>query len=117
MLFHGGPIVSSHPRISDFQIIGANGVELFFAISGILICTRLLDEEEAWGKISLRGFYIRRIFRIQPAAFVFLFAVALLSIVGTIPFSKIGWLTSLLSVRNLYQSRVPADGAVYTAHF
>lgn len=56
---------------------GDRGVELFFALSGLLICTRLLCEEARNGSISLRGFYTRRLFRIQPAALVYLAVVVL----------------------------------------
>src|SRR5450432_708876 len=49
---------------------GDLGVDLFFAISGILICSRLLTEEESQGFISRKDFYIRRAFRIlSPAIF------------------------------------------------
>jgi peptidoglycan/LPS O-acetylase OafA/YrhL len=59
--------------------LGTFGVLLFFAISGFLICTRLLVEKESTGRISLRSFYIRRVFRILPAAYVYLAAVAVLT--------------------------------------
>jgi peptidoglycan/LPS O-acetylase OafA/YrhL len=52
--------------------IGALGVSIFFAISGYLITTLLLNEFALEGKISLRGFYIRRAFRILPPAMVYL---------------------------------------------
>ena len=50
---------------------GPNGVSLFFAISGYLICSRLLEEESARGRISLKDFYIRRACRILPPAYFF----------------------------------------------
>jgi peptidoglycan/LPS O-acetylase OafA/YrhL len=49
-----------YSRLVSFTHTGPNGVSLFFAISGFLICTRLLEEKRAFGQISLRGFYIRR---------------------------------------------------------
>ena len=64
--------------------MGTFGVLLFFAISGFLICTRLLIEEESQGGISLRSFYIRRIFRILPAAYVYLGVMILLAAAGLI---------------------------------
>lgn len=48
------------------------GVRIFFVISGFLITTLLLKEEEKTGTISLRNFYVRRAYRILPAAFVFM---------------------------------------------
>jgi peptidoglycan/LPS O-acetylase OafA/YrhL len=117
MLFHGGALFSHGSRLEDLRLMGEDGVRLFFAISGILICTRLLDEEAERGSFSLKGFYIRRVFRIQPAAFVFLLALVLLAAVGTIPFYGEGWWTSLLSSRNFVLAHSANNGAWYTAHF
>jgi peptidoglycan/LPS O-acetylase OafA/YrhL len=46
---------------------GYYGVQLFFAISGFLITTLLLREQDRAGRISLKNFYIRRTLRIFPA--------------------------------------------------
>lgn len=51
---------------------GNTGVRIFFVISGYLITRLLLSEQQRTSKISLREFYIRRGFRILPAAFVFI---------------------------------------------
>jgi peptidoglycan/LPS O-acetylase OafA/YrhL len=51
--------------------MGGTGVALFFAISGFLITTLLLEELDRYGRISLPGFYIRRAFRIKPPAYVY----------------------------------------------
>jgi len=117
MLFHGGPIFSAGSHLEDLRLLGEDGVRLFFAISGILICSRLLKEEEATGSFSLKSFYIRRLFRIQPAAVVFLTAVALLGIAKILPFNGLGWWASLLSARNFVATSSAPDGAWYTAHF
>lgn len=61
---------------------GGFGVRVFFIISGFLITSLLLDEQKARGRISLGGFYLRRAFRIFPAAYVFIAAVALLASLG-----------------------------------
>jgi peptidoglycan/LPS O-acetylase OafA/YrhL len=45
---------------------GSYGVQIFFVISGFLITTLLLREQERYGAISIRDFYIRRALRIWP---------------------------------------------------
>ena len=92
------------------------GVQLFFALSGFLICTRLLREESRFGAISLRSFYTRRLFRIQPAAMTYLFVVILLSLAGIIPVYWSGIAGSALMVRNIWPTELHA-GFWYTAHF
>lgn len=52
--------------------LGGLGVAVFFAISGYLITTLLLNELRVRGGISLKGFYIRRAFRILPPAYLYL---------------------------------------------
>lgn len=58
---------------------GYLGVDLFFAISGFLITTLLLREQEQRGRISLRAFYMRRTLRIFPLYY----AVILLYVIVT----------------------------------
>ena len=56
----------------------ALGVHIFFVLSGYLITSLLLKEYDRTSTISLREFYIRRAFRIFPAASVFLSVVIIL---------------------------------------
>jgi len=51
---------------------GTLGVSVFFVLSGYLITNLLLQEHERTSAINLRKFYVRRAFRIFPAALVFL---------------------------------------------
>lgn len=51
------------------QIIGEQGVSLFFVLSGFLITYLLLEEERQTGTIRLKDFYVRRILRIWPLYF------------------------------------------------
>ena len=60
---------------------GRLGVWIFFVISGFIITHLLLREAER-GPISLRGFYLRRAFRLLPALFAFLMFLAVVQISG-----------------------------------
>src|ERR1700679_3845029 len=79
---------------------GGRGVQLFFALSGLLICNRLLREEQRFGGISLRSFYTRRFFRIQPAALTYLAVISILMLSGTIPQSWSPVAGSALMIRS-----------------
>ena len=98
--------------------IGPNGVSLFFAISGFLICSRLLEEDTAFGRISLRGFYIRRAFRILPPALTYLAVIAILAALGTIRVSSSEWWASVFFFRNyLPSSPIHRAWGEYTIHY
>lgn len=100
------------------QDLGQNGVTIFFVISGFLICTRLLNEERDTGSVSLKSFYLRRLFRIQPAALVYLFTLVALFFLNWIPFRTGAWVTALLACRNFYPHALwDLPGAPYTNHF
>jgi peptidoglycan/LPS O-acetylase OafA/YrhL len=98
---------------------GNLGVDVFFAISGILICSRLLTEEDSQGFISRRSFYIRRAFRILPPATVFLATLLALKATVHLPVQLPEVLASLFFVRNYtftfshFQTIYP----FYTSHF
>ncbi len=64
-----------HVSLARAETYGQLGVNIFFVLSGYLITNLLLREYERTSTISLREFYIRRAFRIFPAAFVFLAVV------------------------------------------
>jgi peptidoglycan/LPS O-acetylase OafA/YrhL len=94
--------------------LGGLGVALFFAISGYLITTLLLEEGERRGGVSLRGFYVRRAFRILPAAYLYLIVLAIAA--------GCGWLGEslrrgeLASAAFFYSNYWP-ERSWYTAHF
>lgn len=75
---------------------GTYGVDLFFGISGFLICSRLIDSERARGKVNFTHFYIRRFFRILPPYLLYLAFIALLK--------WINWLD--ISPRNIWSCLV-----------
>lgn len=119
-------VMCFHDRVHQFWIFNTSliheygdlGVDLFFAISGVLICSRLLEEERVTGAISLKGFYIRRFFRICPPAWLYLIAYLVLSLFHLLPVDVGGLLASFLMVRNFW---VGVAGDVprtwYTIHF
>jgi peptidoglycan/LPS O-acetylase OafA/YrhL len=55
---------------------GFTGVDLFFALSGYLITTKLLAEVDRSGTVQLGAFYRRRVARLAPALVVALVAAA-----------------------------------------
>jgi peptidoglycan/LPS O-acetylase OafA/YrhL len=48
------------------------GVSVFFVLSGFLITWLLMQEHQRTATISLRAFYLRRVFRLLPAYYVYL---------------------------------------------
>ena len=98
---------------------GHNGVDVFFAISGLLICSRLMSEEEHKQSIHIGEFYVRRAFRILPPALFYLAMLMVLKLAIDLPvgYPEIG--SALLFVRNYtvsfqhFQTIYPA----YTSHF
>jgi peptidoglycan/LPS O-acetylase OafA/YrhL len=54
------------------SVYANSGVRMFFVISGYLITTILIKEHARTSTINLREFYIRRAYRILPAALVFM---------------------------------------------
>jgi peptidoglycan/LPS O-acetylase OafA/YrhL len=51
---------------------GGRGVEVFFLLSGYLITTLCLREEARRGRVDIRAFFVRRVFRILPLFFLVL---------------------------------------------
>jgi peptidoglycan/LPS O-acetylase OafA/YrhL len=77
--------------------LGAVGVRLFFALSGLLMCRLLFVQE-----VPLRTFYQRRITRIFPAAFFFLIVVVALFVAFGRQVSWQETLTAALFVNNYF---------------
>lgn len=106
MLSHGFlmPRASTRPLRAIGYIaghVGGLGVALFFAISGYLITTLLLEDQ------NLRGFYIRRVFRILPPAYLYLIVVAIAEPLRSGEFASAAF----------FYSNYWADRSWYTAHF
>jgi len=71
-------VLWKHISLQVLGDYGALGVHVFFVLSGYLITNLLLQECRRTSTINLRDFYIRRAFRIFPAAFVFIAVVVVL---------------------------------------
>lgn len=67
-----------HVSLEVIGSYGALGVHVFFVLSGFLITNLLLREYERTSTIRLGEFYVRRAYRIFPAAFMFLAVVIVL---------------------------------------
>ncbi|MFD8496663.1 acyltransferase family protein [Amycolatopsis sp. NPDC059657] len=75
VFFHyGGPALD--------RLQGWIAVHLFFVLSGFLITTLSLREEDRAGRISLRAFWIRRVFRIMPVYYTVLALTTVFVLIG-----------------------------------
>jgi peptidoglycan/LPS O-acetylase OafA/YrhL len=92
---------------------GQHGVNLFFALSGFLITTRLLNEKSQTGSISLRRFYRRRAFRILPAVLPAIALVGILACTGIVRLRVADLASSLFFFRNM----VLYSQTVIVSHF
>jgi peptidoglycan/LPS O-acetylase OafA/YrhL len=99
--------------LAELSREGMDGVTLFFVVSGFLITTLLLREEDESGTIRLRDYFLRRGFRILPAALAYL-GIMLAVVLATGAQPRLHeWLGSLLFYRNL----VPSNVDYVTGHF
>ncbi|WP_205959835.1 acyltransferase family protein [Flammeovirga aprica] len=70
-------LAHSLPYFNFHSDIGAKSVTVFFTLSGFLITYLLLIEKEKTKSINIKKFYIRRILRIWPIYFLYLFLTVL----------------------------------------
>lgn len=98
------PVVLYHVGVPGFAG-GFVGVDIFFVISGYLICG-MIDADLRNGTFSLGDFYKRRILRIVPALFVVFLATTALAYVCFLPVELEDYSRSLASaigsVSNIY---------------
>ena len=85
---------------------GFLGVDVFFVISGFLITGILWREVGEHGRISLVGFYTRRLRRIAPALLAVLVSTTAVAMVLLLPIDLVGFgksvIAALLFVSNIY---------------
>lgn len=112
---HNG--LSAEGFVSRVAVHGNLGVDMFFALSGFLICGKLLQESKQTGTVSLKRFYLRRFFRIIPPLWTYLAVMAVLAAAGWIATSGWEFGSSLLFVRNYFPTYNGTVLGRYTAHF
>ena len=98
--------------LADWLNHSGYGVDVFFSLSGYLICYLLLIEKQRSGTISLCRFYVRRAFRILPPMLLFLIFIILIANAGFVPtIDKSEIYATLFFYRNYL------IGSWYTRHF
>lgn len=73
-------VVFYHAHLLTFLRGGPIVIDFFFVLSGFLICSLLIDEQNRAGSIGLRNFYTRRVLRLFPAMYAMLAVFSLVSI-------------------------------------
>lgn len=96
---------------------GRFGVDIFFAISGFLICGRLLQDLRNDRSVHLKYFYTKRAFRILPPILVYLSALAVLMFLGWTRTQEWEFTSTLLFVRNYFPLFHDFALGRYTAQF
>jgi peptidoglycan/LPS O-acetylase OafA/YrhL len=85
--------------------LGYLGVRVFFVISGYLITLLLIAEHDRRGRISLREFYIRRAYRILPAAYAMILAITLAAVVGDLSLQPADVISAVTYTTNYHYAR------------
>jgi peptidoglycan/LPS O-acetylase OafA/YrhL len=81
---------------SNVSYAGAFGVDIFFCLSAYLITELLLREKDQVGHLNVKSFYIRRILRIWPLYFAFVFFAFVLTFVDRTQHFSVAQLTMFL---------------------
>jgi peptidoglycan/LPS O-acetylase OafA/YrhL len=93
-------------------VFSADGVGIFFVLSGFLITSLLLREYEARGTIGFKHFYLRRTFRILPPLYAYLAFVVVFCRVLSYPLHP----KSIAGSALFYLNYFPAGGQWLTEH-
>jgi len=96
-------VFAAHTHLARF-IPGGFGVTIFFFLSGYLITTLLRRELEQTGTISLKHFYLRRVYRIFPPLYLVLAILIVLTLTGVLneEMSPLAVLAQLAHLTNYY---------------
>ena len=104
LLAHATEDLLSGPARQAIGGLGGLGVEIFFVLSGFLITWMLLGELDGNRRIDYLAFYRRRIARLMPVFYLYLFSTLGLLLLQhkSVPWGAV-W-ASLLYVINYYQA-------------
>ncbi len=90
---------SNYSLLNTFIDNCDRGVELFFVLSGFILCLPFAHYYIGNGKkVPLKNYYLRRVTRLEPPYFIALTGIFLLQVIShTRPFSEMwpGWLASM----------------------
>jgi peptidoglycan/LPS O-acetylase OafA/YrhL len=105
-------VFAAHTHLQGF-IPGGFGVTIFFFLSGYLITTLLRREFEETGDLSLKHFYLRRVFRIFPPLYLVLTVLIMLALTGVVrdDMSGIAVLAQFAHLTNYYLVAYGSDTA------
>lgn len=115
-------VLISHFHLSDSYFYtllfnGNLGVLIFFVLSGFLITTLCLKEKITTQTINLKNFYIRRILRIFPVAYLFLFVIIILNYIYNLNISFVAILAAAFYVVNISSLFRAHYYTWYTGHY
>ncbi|MEO6909830.1 MAG: acyltransferase [Edaphobacter sp.] len=93
--------LTHHVPLLWFAIFdGDTGVFIFFVISGYLITSLLLHEQQKRGSISMRSFYFRRAMRILPPIYLYIAVLLVLGWAGRLVVTNIDVFSALFFFHN-----------------
>lgn len=91
MLFHSYIVGGLGPDFAWLSRYGWAGVDIFFVLSGFLIGSQVLRPLQRGERLSFRGFYARRAWRILPAFAVVLALYVLFPVLREVPGLQPWW--------------------------
>ncbi len=122
LLFHGFSYLNvksdaihaaaeGHSLITEFLLNGDRGVELFFVLSGFILCLPFARQYITGSKpVELKRYYLRRVTRLEPPYFIAMTGIMLLQLLMHVrPAAELlpSWLASLVYSHNIIFRHTP----------
>jgi peptidoglycan/LPS O-acetylase OafA/YrhL len=108
---HFADNADSYHLLNTLLINGDRGVELFFVLSGFILCLPFAHHYINGGKkVHLKKYYLRRVTRLEPPYFIAMTAILLLQLaIHVHPLSVLlpSWAASLIYSHNLIYHHTP----------